>query len=100
MKIKIAAIALLTSASMLTACGSGDSQWCEFDSTDQVVNDSFCQAGTPGYEWEHGSDSSKRKKIKKSSKIKGSTAKSPAYKAPVKKRTVVTTPRKAPSRNK
>jgi hypothetical protein len=55
--LSIASLALL--AGGLTGCG-GDAKWCEFDATDQVVSDSFCKAGTPGYEWEHGSKSKKK----------------------------------------
>ncbi len=97
MRVKSTIIALAVSASALTACG-GSSKWCEFDSTDQVVADSFCQAGTPGYEWEHGSDSTKKKhKSKTSYKVKNG-AKPPVYKAPPAKRSSGTTYR-APSRS-
>jgi hypothetical protein len=90
MKIKTSIAALVVSASALTACGGGNSQWCEFDSTDQVVADSFCQAGTPGYEWEHGSDSTRKKhKSKTSYKVKNG-AKPPVYKAPPTKKRSVT----------
>lgn len=53
----------------LTACGGSD-RWCEFDATDTVVADSYCERNTPGYEWEY-EDSSKKKK--KTSKSKSST---------------------------
>jgi uncharacterized protein YcfL len=56
--LSIASLALL--ASVLTGCSS-DTKWCEFDATDQVVNDSFCKNKVPGYEWEHGSKSKKKK---------------------------------------
>jgi hypothetical protein len=54
MRVKTTIVALVVSAGALTACG-GSERWCEFDSTDQVVADSFCKVGTPGYEWETGS---------------------------------------------
>jgi hypothetical protein len=56
--VSIASLALL--ASGLTGCSS-DSKWCEFDATDQVVSDTFCKNKVPGYEWEHGSKSTKKK---------------------------------------
>ncbi|GAB3660942.1 hypothetical protein GCM10027589_22920 [Actinocorallia lasiicapitis] len=64
-KIGLSAAALLLAAGTLTACG-GDSKWCEFDATDEVVSDSFCQSNTPGYEWEHGSSKKKKSKKKRS----------------------------------
>lgn len=62
----IAGLSLL--ASGLTACGGSDSRWCEYDATDQVVADSFCEKNTPGYEWESGSKSEKNKKKKRTVK--------------------------------
>lgn len=98
MKIKSAIIALTVGASVLTACG-GSQRWCEFDSTDQVVADSFCKAGAPGYEWETGSDSTKRKHQR--SKVK-SSVKPPVYRAPAPQRgtTKRTTTYKAPTTKK
>jgi hypothetical protein len=84
MKIKSMIVALAVSASALTACG-GSSKWCEFDSTDQVVADSFCQAGTPGYEWETGSDSTKKKHQRKTSYKVKNQSKAPVYRAPARK---------------
>lgn len=66
MKVRVAATAALVvlAGAGLVACG-GD-RWCELDATDQKVADSFCEAGTPGYEWEPDSDKkSKKKKPKK-----------------------------------
>lgn len=60
MKIKATIIAVAVGASALTACGTSE-RWCEFDRTDTVVADSFCKAGTPGYEWETGSSKTKRR---------------------------------------
>jgi hypothetical protein len=48
----------------ITACG-GD-RWCEQDATDTKVADRYCEAGTPGYEWEPDSDG--KTKIKKKKK--------------------------------
>ncbi|MEO5875751.1 MAG: hypothetical protein ABIS86_16540 [Streptosporangiaceae bacterium] len=59
-KISLSIASLALAAGGLTGCSSS-TKWCEFDATDQVVNDSFCKASTPGYEWEHGSKSKKKK---------------------------------------
>ncbi|NUS91251.1 MAG: hypothetical protein HOQ36_02385 [Nocardia sp.] len=40
------------------ACSSN--RWCEFDATDTKVADSYCENGTPGYEWEPDSDGKKK----------------------------------------
>jgi hypothetical protein len=102
-KIKSTIFAIAVSANVLTACGGGNSQWCEFDSTDQVVDDSFCQAGTPGYEWEHGSDSTKRKKVKRAQRtlvivpVKPRQSSS-VYRVPAPKRSVPV--HKAPAKKK
>lgn len=51
-------------AGLGTAACSSD-RWCEFDATDTKVADSYCEKGTPGYEWEPDSDGkSKSKKSK------------------------------------
>ncbi|MDX6742626.1 hypothetical protein [Actinocorallia sp. A-T 12471] len=52
----------------LTACSSN--RWCEFDATDQVVADSYCEKNTPGYEWEDDSSSKSKKKKKSKSSSK------------------------------
>ena len=59
-KISLTLASLPLLAAGLTGCSS-DTKWCEFDATDEVVSDSFCQNKTPGYEWEHGSKSTKKK---------------------------------------
>ncbi|GAA3213736.1 hypothetical protein [Actinocorallia longicatena] len=65
-KIGLSAAALLLVVSPLTGCSSKE-KWCEFDATDTVVADSFCEQNTPGYEWEEGSSKTKKKHKKKSS---------------------------------
>ena len=88
MRVTATIVALAVSASALTACGGGgNARWCEFDSTDEVVADSFCQAGTPGYEWEHGSDSTRHKHQARYGKYTvKNQAKPPVYKAPAPQR--------------
>ncbi|MEU4838906.1 hypothetical protein [Nocardia testacea] len=46
------------------ACSSD--RWCEFDATDTKVADSYCENGTPGYEWEPDSDGKNNSKKKPS----------------------------------
>lgn len=97
MKIKATIIAIAVGASALTACGTSE-RWCEYDRTDTVVADSFCKAGTPGYEWETGSSKTKRRHG--GNKVK-SGVKSPAYKAPAPQRSATKrTVYKAPANKK
>ncbi|MFI0354344.1 hypothetical protein [Actinomadura sp. 9N407] len=53
---------LLVAGLAVSACG--ESRHCEHDATDRTVADSFCEKNTPGYEWESGSDSKKKKRKK------------------------------------
>ncbi|RAY14799.1 hypothetical protein DPM19_13790 [Actinomadura craniellae] len=62
------AVVVTVAGAGLTACG-GD-RWCEFDATDTKVADSYCKAGTPGYEWEPDSDGKTKVKKKKKSSSK------------------------------
>ncbi|MGI5205784.1 hypothetical protein ACQEU6_29935 [Spirillospora sp. CA-108201] len=63
-KTRSAALALvgLVAAFGLTACGQD--RWCEHDATDTKVSDRFCKNNTPGYEWESGGKSHKKKSSK------------------------------------
>jgi hypothetical protein len=74
-----AALAIIAMAASLTAaCGRSSSvstRWCEFDATDTVVDNSFCQNNTPGYEWEPDSDKPAKKPKATTVKPKPSTAK-------------------------
>lgn len=47
----------------VSAVGCGPARWCEEDATDTRVPDSYCDAETPGYEWEP--DHKKRKPASK-----------------------------------
>lgn len=64
-RLSVAAVIALIVGTGLTACS--DSRWCEHDATDTRVADRYCEQNTPGYEWESGSDS-KRKKSNKDKK--------------------------------
>lgn len=70
MKHQIRITALIAGISLaglgVTACG--DTRWCEEDQTDIKVADSYCENGTPGYEWEPDSDDHKHKPTKPTSK--------------------------------
>ncbi|WP_043654572.1 hypothetical protein [Nocardia thailandica] len=44
-----------------TACNR-PTRWCELDRGDVLVDDSYCEAGLPGYEWEPDHDKPKHKK--------------------------------------
>lgn len=59
----VASFAVVTSGFAVTACSS--SRHCEHDATDAEVDDSFCEKGTAGYEWEDDSSSHKSKKKKR-----------------------------------
>lgn len=52
----VACTAIVVLAAGLGSAACGDSRWCEFDATDTKVADSYCEKGTPGYEWESDSD--------------------------------------------
>lgn len=69
LKVRVVGIAmsLAVIGGGLTACS--ESRWCEHDATDTKVSDRFCKQGTPGYEWESGSDKKKSKKKKKKSSL-------------------------------
>ncbi|MGY1946623.1 hypothetical protein [Nocardia asiatica] len=55
-----AAIAV-TAGLSATACGKTE-RWCELDRGDVVVENSYCQLGVLGYEWEPDHDKPKHKK--------------------------------------
>lgn len=71
-RLALAAVTLALIGGGLTACSSDKERWCEHDATDTVVDNSYCEKNTPGYEWEEGSSSTKvkTKKTSKSSKSK------------------------------
>lgn len=57
--------AIIVLAAGLGSAACSSDRWCEFDATDTKVADSYCEKGTPGYEWEPDSDGkSKSKKSK------------------------------------
>ncbi|WP_109509259.1 hypothetical protein [Nocardioides speluncae] len=56
----VASVAVVTSGFAVTGCSS--SRHCEHDATDATVDDSFCEKGTAGYEWENDSSSKSKKK--------------------------------------
>lgn len=72
-RLGLAVVTLAVVAGGLTACSSND-RWCEHDATDQVVDDSYCEKNTPGYEWESDSGGTKVKKKKSSSSSKKSSS--------------------------
>lgn len=62
MKTKFATAAtLLAVALSVSACDRTD-RWCERDATDEVVDNSYCDQGMAGYEWEPDHDKPKSKK--------------------------------------
>lgn len=70
-RLHIAVVALAVAGVGLTGCSQD--RWCEYDATDTKVADSYCEKGTPGYEWEPDSDhktKTKKKKSKSTSKRK------------------------------
>lgn len=58
------AVVLAVTGGMSTACSS-NKRWCEHDATDTRVSDSYCKRNVPGYEWEYGSKSKNKHKVKK-----------------------------------
>ncbi|WP_431971962.1 hypothetical protein [Nocardia sp. bgisy134] len=62
----VLALTVLAGASA-TAC-SRTERWCELDRGDVVVENSYCEQGVPGYEWEPDHDKPKYKKKPKKSK--------------------------------
>lgn len=70
LKVRVAGVAMLVAVAGTGLIGCGQDRWCELDATDQKVSDSFCKAGTPGYEWEPDSDTKHKSKSKKKSKSK------------------------------
>lgn len=63
-RLALTVVTLAVVAGGLTACSKSE-RWCEHDATDTVVDNSYCEKNTPGYEWED--DSSGHKKPKKKS---------------------------------
>lgn len=70
-RLSIAATAVVIAGTGLTACSQD--RWCELDATDTKVANSFCEKGTPGYEWEPDADGHSSTKTKKKSSKKSST---------------------------
>ncbi|MGW5386449.1 hypothetical protein [Nocardia sp. NPDC003963] len=58
----VTGIVVITLAAGLGSAACGSKRWCEFDATDTEVADSYCEKGTPGYEWEPDSDGKNSKK--------------------------------------
>ncbi|MEV0355215.1 hypothetical protein AB0H71_04040 [Nocardia sp. NPDC050697] len=59
-----AALALGLAATValgVSGCGKSE-RWCERDQGDVLVANSYCEANTPGYEWEPDHDKPKKKK--------------------------------------
>ncbi|WP_342802118.1 hypothetical protein [Nocardia sp. No.11] len=44
-----------------TSCSRSE-RWCERDQGDVLVENSYCERGIPGYEWEPDHDKPKKKK--------------------------------------
>ncbi|MGS2810802.1 hypothetical protein [Nocardia sp. MW-W600-9] len=44
-----------------TSCSRSE-RWCERDQGDVLVENSYCERGVPGYEWEPDHDKPKKKK--------------------------------------
>lgn len=65
-QLSTAMAAVVIAGAGLTGCSQD--RWCELDATDTKVADSYCEKGTPGYEWESDGDGHKSKKSKKSKK--------------------------------
>lgn len=59
LSLLVASAAVVTSGFVVTGCSS--SRHCEHDATDARVDDSFCEKGTAGYEWENDSSRTKTK---------------------------------------
>ncbi|MBF6348387.1 MULTISPECIES: hypothetical protein [Nocardia] len=62
--------AVITLAAGLGSAACSSDRWCEFDATDTKVADSYCEKGTPGYEWEPDSDGKGKSKKTKSTTSK------------------------------
>lgn len=84
-------LAILLLFPALIACNNVDAQWCEFDETDQVVDDAYCYDEVPGYEWEPDGDDHEgvvfippvnHGNTYKTSKVPTYKAPPPVYKAP------------------
>ncbi|NKY32463.1 hypothetical protein HGA13_05150 [Nocardia speluncae] len=56
--------AVIALAAGLGSAACSSDRWCEFDATDTKVADSYCEKGTPGYEWEPDSDGDGKSKKK------------------------------------
>lgn len=79
---------ILVAALLLTGCNntSKPDTWCEQDYSDTRVSDSFCENGSPGYEWEPDGDDyydSHRKTTVKQYQPAPSYKAGPTYRAPV-----------------
>jgi len=66
-RLALAAVTLALIGGGLTACSSDKERWCEHDATDTVVDNSYCEKNTPGYEWEEASSGTKVKTKKSKS---------------------------------
>ncbi|MFI1460112.1 hypothetical protein [Nocardia carnea] len=62
--------AIIALAAGLGSAACSSDRWCEFDATDTKVADSYCEKGTPGYEWEPDSDGKSKSKKSKSTTSK------------------------------
>lgn len=65
----VVAAAVAISALGLTGCGKTE-RWCELDQGDVLVDNSYCEQGVVGYEWEPDHDKPKVKKKPKASTSK------------------------------
>lgn len=61
---KITAVSVLAASAVVLsgASCSKNERWCELDDGDVLVANSYCEANTPGYEWEPDHDKPKKKK--------------------------------------
>ncbi|MEO3785287.1 hypothetical protein ABGB12_18305 [Actinocorallia sp. B10E7] len=66
-RLALSVVTLAVVAGGLTACSEKE-RWCEHDATDTVVDNSYCEKKTSGYEWEEESSGSTKVKTKKSKK--------------------------------
>lgn len=69
-RLALSVVTLALVGGGLTACSDDTERWCEHDATDTVVENSYCEKKTPGYEWEDSSSSGTKVKTKKSKKSK------------------------------
>lgn len=63
-RAKASSVAVVVAAALalgLSSC-SRTERWCELDEGDVLVANSYCESGTPGYEWEPDHDKPKAKK--------------------------------------